>query len=82
MTMQKFLTLSYEKMFPCPKHIEDDSTCSWCELEIKQTTQNSFTKGSKQKLNAVDDHEYYSKALQLPWKHLIHKYWLEEVFRK
>ena len=28
MTMPKFLILSYEKMFPCPKVIPDKTTCA------------------------------------------------------
>ena len=48
------------------------TTWSSCELEIKQTTQSTFT-GPKNIPNP-EDHEYYSKALELPWKHMIHKY--------
>ena len=81
MTMPKFLILSYEKMFPCPKVIPDKTTCATWELEIKQTTQSTFT-GSKSNIPNPEDHEYYSKALGLPWKHMVHKYWLEEIFRR
>lgn len=82
MTMQKFLTLSYEKMFPWPKEIPPNSTWATWELEIKQDVQNSYNSLKNSKSAQNDDHEYYSKALEMSCKHLMHKYWLEEVFRK
>ncbi|CAI2376581.1 unnamed protein product [Moneuplotes crassus] len=82
MTMHKFLTLSYEKMFSYPKVIPDKSTCVVCELEINQGTQAQYAQDSHKKLPKKDQHEYHSKALQLPCNHLIHKYCMEELFRK
>ena len=82
LTMHKFLTLSYEKMFSYPKIIPDKSTCATWDLEIKQDTQETYSKDSHKRIAKQEDHDYYSKALKLPCNHLMHKYCMEECFRK
>lgn len=45
-------------------------------------TQSTFNPDSAKKIPKKEDHDVYSKALSLPCHHLIHKYCLEECFRK
>jgi hypothetical protein len=79
LTMHKFLSLAYESMAPVPSIIPDASTCASCELPISQSTQSTFSKPPNV---PPESHDQYSKALLLPCKHLIHRYCLEDTFRK
>lgn len=45
-------------------------------------TQSTFNPDSAKRIPKTEDHDVYSKALSLPCNHLIHKYCLEECFRK